>query len=258
MSFRILRDLAPDPACDFLRHELGRRMVQIVGRCRIHYQGRAESTLSRGDRLVTFKPDGTLLVHTEGKLKPVNWQPPGCDLQAAVEDDVLVVTATRTKPREIVHLSFDEVHAVQSFRLRDDEELTLLGTEDDLQALLAEKPELVEPGFRVWSRERASRRGPMDLYGEDAEGHRVVVEVKRRAAAVQDVEQLRRYVEKERDAREDEVRGILVAPSVSDKARRYLADLGLEFREVDWDRLLPIIKEVLPANQATLRRWDEA
>ncbi len=261
MTVRILRELAAEPARDFLRSELGGKVVQVIGECRIHYQGRAQSTLSQGDRLILLKPDGTLLVHTDAKLKPVNWQPPGCSFQAGLteEDDGerLVLTATRTSPREIVRMTFSEVHAVASFELRDDEDLELVGTEDDLQALLHERPELLEEGFTPWKRERASGRGPMDLYGEDEDGNRVVVEVKRRNASVQEVEQLRRYVEKEREAREGHVRGILACPSVSDKARRYLAELGFEYRELDWDRLLPLVREVLPAGQKTLGDWGE-
>lgn len=258
MAVRTLHDLAPDAACAFLRDQLGRHLVQVVGRCRITYQGRAESTLSRGDRLLIYKPDGTLIVHTEAKLKPVNWQPPGCSFQAGLEDDLLVVTATRTSPKEIVRVVLDEIHLVQSVRLEDDGQLDLVGTEDDLQALLAMEPEIVEPGFQCWRRERPSGRGPMDLYGEDAEGRRVVVEVKRRAATVRDAEQLRRYVEREDGARAGKVRGILCAPRVSEKAKRFLQELDLEYRELDWEQLLPRFRTVLPANQSTLGDWNGA
>lgn len=254
MSFRLLRDLSHEASCDFLRSELGERMVAVIARCRIDYQGRASSTLSAGDRMILFKPDGTLLVHTAGKLKPVNWQPPGCTFHAGIEKEDLVVTCTREKPKELVRITLEEVYAIQSFTLRDDEGLELSGTEDDMQALLAQRPDLVEPGFKFWSRERSSRRGPMDLYGEDVQGRRVIVETKRRAATVGDVEQIRRYVEKEQAARGDgiKVRGILLAPTVSDTAKRYLVDLGLEWREIPWDRLLKVKESLVPVGQATL------
>src|SRR5581483_1531570 len=196
-------------------------------RCSIDYQGRAESKLGSGERLLIFKPDGTLLVHTSTKLKPVNWQPPGCVFSASHEGDKLVVTAAREKPKETVRIALEAVHVVMALGLDDVEALDLAGSEDDLQAFLATKPTLIESGFTFWRRERASGRGPMDLYGVDAKGRRVVVEVKRRAAGVKEADQLRRYVERERAARgEDQVRGILVAPKVSETARKYLADLS--------------------------------
>lgn len=252
MSVRVLRDLQPEAAIEFLKSELGRRFVQVAARCTIDYQGRAESRLPSGERLLMFKPDGTLLVHTSTKLKPVNWQPPGCTFSAGREDGKIVLTACREKPKETVRITLEEVELVVSLSLADGEELDLVGSEDDLQAFLAQRPHLVEPGFRFWRRERASGRGPMDLYGEDAQGRRVVVEVKRRAAGVKEADQLRRYVERERAARGVEVRGILVATEVSEKTRKYLADLGLEYREVDWEKLRRGAADLLQASQRSL------
>jgi RecB family endonuclease NucS len=258
MGVRILRELHPEAAVEFLRNELGRHLVQVVARCVIDYQGRAESRLPSGERLVLFKPDGTLLVHTSAKLKPVNWQPPGCDFSAAVEDGSVVLVASREKPKETVRIALEEILAVMSAKLDDGETLDLAGTEDDLQAFLAENPHLVEPGFKFWGRERASGRGPMDLYGEDPHGRRVVVECKRRAAGVKEADQLRRYVERERAARPGVVvRGILVAPQVSDKARKYLGDIALEYRELDWDKLRRAAADLRKAGQKTLFGFGE-
>lgn len=254
---RVLRELDPEAAVTFLRNELGHRLVQVAARCAIDYQGRASSTLPPGERLMVFKPDGTLLVHTASKLKPVNWQPPGCVFSAARENETtLVLTASREKPKETVRITLEEVMMVLSIDLHDGEKLDLVGTEDDLQAFLAKRPDLIEVGFTFWSRERASGRGPMDLYGEDAKGNRVVIECKRRAASVKEADQLRRYVERERSARGDtHVRGILVAPGVSDKARKYLAEIGLEWRELDWDKHMHQANDMLKAGQRTLGQF---
>ena len=252
-AVKVLHDLGPDAVVEFLRGELGKRLVQVAARCSIDYQGRAESRLESGQRLMLFKPDGTLLVHTATKLKPVNWQPPGCTFSADREDGAVVLTACREKPKETVRIALEEVLAVLSLDLDDGEALDLVGSEDDLQAFLAKRPDLVEPGFKFRERERASGRGPMDLYGEDALGRRVVVECKRRAAGVAEADQLRRYVERERRARQGvQVRGILLAPTVSETARRYLADLDLEYRELDWDRLRRPAAELLKPGQRTL------
>lgn len=249
---RVLFEPAALAARDFLRESLATTLTQVVGRCVIEYEGRARSTLPPGDRVVMLKPDGTLLVHTAGKLKPVNWQPPGCVFGAAVENGLLVVTATRARPAETVRIAFESVAAVLACRLDDEAALSLEGSEEELQAALAKVPDVVEPGFTFWNRERDGGRGPMDLYGVDARGQRVVVEVKRRAATVADVEQLRRYVEREKGARGTDVRGILMAPSVSPSAKRYLDDLRLECREIDVAKLLERARTARPAGQRTL------
>ena len=259
---RVLAELDADHVVAFLREHFGRRLVQVAATCTIDYEGRAASTLPLGSRLVLMKADGTLLVHGSEKLKPVNWQPPGCAFAAERVDGRVVLTAAREKPRELVRIAFHDVDAVLAIDLDDGVSLEVTGTEDDLQAFLARSPHVIEPGFRFWSRERASGRGPMDLYGEDAAGRRVVVECKRRAAGVAEADQLRRYVERERNARGEaqgatgearRVRGILVAPGVSEKARRYLDESGLEYREVDWEKLMRPARDALKSSgQRTL------
>ncbi|PSP46193.1 endonuclease NucS, partial [Halobacteriales archaeon QH_6_66_25] len=71
----------------------------------------------------------------------------------------------------------------------------------------------------------------VDIFGEDAEGNAVVVELKRRRFGPDAVGQLNRYVEAlRRDLHADAtVRGILVAPSVTDRAGRLLERRDLEF-----------------------------
>jgi RecB family endonuclease NucS len=251
---RILVDPDPEAARDLARDTLGSRLVQLVGACTIEYQGRAKSQLASGERLVLVKPDGTLLVHTDEKVKPVNWQPPGTTTAVAVTelegDQRLLLTVERTSPDEIVRVAFGDVHLVAAFELEDVEELELLGTEKDLHELLRLHPDLLEEGFEPYDMELDRRRGPMDLYGHDVHGTRTVVEVKRRTAGIEEATQLARYVERERD-KHDEVRGLLAAPGVSDKAKRYLDDKDLEHTELDLDELIPRIPK-LHATQETL------
>lgn len=252
---------APDAATalTFLREQLTAlredkgRMVQLIADCAIQYQGRARSMLHRGERLLLLKPDGTFLVHTATKAKPVNWQPPGATFHAEVEDGLLVLTAYRPKPEEIVKVTFHDIAVCLAVPLRDGEELALVGSEDDLQDLLFRHPELVEAGFVPRRRERDSRRGFYDLDGDDAGGRRLVVEVKRSAAGVKEAQQLWRYVEPMRSQNPDGgVRGMLIAPRVAPKARALLSDHGLEWRELDWDDVLPRLERLRRVGQVGL------
>lgn len=260
---QLVRDPEPDAALDFLRTEIKRlnegqgRLVQIVADCEVKYQGRAASTLHRGERLLLLKPDGTFLVHTAAKAKPVNWQPPGAVFDARLDDDALVMTAYRRKPEELVHVTFHTVHLLVAVPLRDDAELALVGTEADLQQLLFEHPELVEEGFSPRRRERDSKRGFYDLDGDDAEGRRLIVEVKRSTAGVKEAQQLWRYVETMR-GRDGVVRGVLIAPRVAQKARGLLADHDLEWKEMDWSDVLPAVEAMKHSGQVGLGRFHEA
>ena len=68
----------------------------------------------------------------------------------------------------------------------------------------------------------------MDVWGYDSEGRPVILELKRRRVGLDAVSQLRRYAE----SVDADVRGILVAPSVTDRAERLLEEFGLESRQV--------------------------
>lgn len=207
-----------------------RRSLVAVGRCGVDYEGRAQSKLAPGDRVVLIKADGTLLIHNPSGLKPVNWQPPGCTFTARMDGSILFLEARRAKPAETVQIRFEALEILGVAELMEGAPLELVGTEFDIRDTLMAKPELVEAGFVPWAKERITERGPMDLYGEDAKGRRVIVEVKRVAAGLAEATQLWRYVEKERTKRGVEVRGILVAPAISPRAQGLLREHGLEWR----------------------------
>ncbi len=256
----ILRDPDSEAALTFFQTELAglaqRRghIILAVGSCVVKYVGRARSDLHKGERLLVLKPDGTLLIHTAAKAKPVNWQPPGAAFAAAIEDGRVVLTSHRLKPEEIVQVTFDAISMLSSLPLRDGTDLALVGTEDDLQQLLFEKPNLVEAGFVPARRERSSARGFYDLDGHDAKGGRLIVEVKRTTAGVSEAQQLWRYTERLRK-NDAGVRGILIAPRVADKARKMLEEYGLEWKEIDWATILPQVEQMRRSGQASLGRF---
>lgn len=204
--------------------------VTVFGRCRVEYDGRATSTLAGGDRLVMLKPDGTVLVHTDEGQQPVNWQPPGCT-QELTESDTLGIRSNREQPAEELLIEFDSVAHVAVFDATDENELTLQGTESDMRDRILEDPSLVEPGFEPRATERETSAGAVDIYGVDEGGNAVVVELKRRRVGPDAISQLNRYVEAlERELHaEISVRGILVAPSVTERASDLLTRQNLEF-----------------------------
>ncbi|WP_135826375.1 endonuclease NucS [Halorussus ruber] len=206
-------------------------MITVFGRCTVEYEGRAASTLGPGDRLVVLKPDGTALVHTDEGQKPVNWQPPGCAHEVSVEEGEFRIRSVRSSPAEELLVSFERVEQIATFDVTDRRELALQGSEEDLRQRLLDDPDLVEPGFRPLAIERETPAGAVDIYGEDRDGRTVVVELKRKRVGPDAVGQLARYVEAlEKDLHADaEIRGILVSPSVTERARTLLGEKGLEF-----------------------------
>lgn len=206
-------------------------MLTLVGRCEVDYEGRATSYLPPGDRLVILKSDGTLLVHRDEQRTPVNWQPPGCTHTARLDNGRLIVESTRTTPHEEVTITFDTLDQVSLVELDDASDLSLEGSEEDLRQRILADPDVLESGFQPQMTERETAAGAVDIYGKDADGTPTIVELKRRRVGPDAAGQLNRYVDAlERDlSAERTVRGILVAPSVTQRAEELLTTEGLEF-----------------------------
>lgn len=203
--------------------------VAVFASCEVDYDGRASGYLGPGERVVLCKPDGTLLVHRPTGNDPVNWQPPGSTITTRRDDEGhCVIRARRASPAEVVRVHLLEIHLVTRFDADDSAPLELSGTEADMHEYILEHPEEIESGFRALEHERDTPYGTIDVYGTDAEGRPVVVEVKRRQATLSDVDQLRRYMDRYRSSN-PEARGILVAPVASDRVKRTLRTDDLEF-----------------------------
>jgi hypothetical protein len=244
VTVHTLRSPAPRAALTALEDAVDAgALVTLHGRCRVDYDGRASSELGPGDRLVVLKPDGAALVHTEEGRTPVNWQPPGSAHAASVREGRLRVRSTRESPAERLDVTFDEVYQLTAMDAADDSALSLTGSEADLREAILADPTLVADWFEPTATERETDAGPVDLFGRDGRGRPVVVELKRRRVGPDAVGQLRRYVDAVRREEgvalvaeateagdEDDgapaVRGVLVAPSVTDRAATLLDQHG--------------------------------
>jgi len=206
-------------------------VLTIFARCRVHYDGRAKSELGPGDRVIIVKPDGSFLIHQKEKREPVNWQPPGSVVRLELREKPVLVSVRR-KPRETLEVELEEVYLITVFHAEDYEELALTGSEAEMAELIFENPEVIEPGFKPLYREKPIKHGIVDVLGVDRDGNLVVLELKRRRADLHAVSQLKRYVETLREEHEN-VRGILVAPSLTSGAKKLLEKEDLEFRKLE-------------------------
>lgn len=209
------------------------RTIIVVGKCQVHYRGRANSKLEPGERILIIKEDGSLLVHRAVGYEPVNWQPPGCVFHTRASSDMLEVNAVRQKPNESVQVLFDSVQLIAALELADSGEFSLHASEDDMHKAILLKPSLLEEGFKPISYEKKVKPGFVDLYGVDKNGRLVVVEVKRKTAGKKASYQLAKYTAAIRRKAEREVRGVLVAPRIGKDVQRLLATLGLEYKSLD-------------------------
>ncbi|MDA8269602.1 MAG: endonuclease NucS [Actinomycetota bacterium] len=208
-------------------------MRLVIATCEVVYEGRLSARLPRAKRLLLVKADGSLSVHADDRAyKPLNWMSPPCTTEACPDRWVV-----RNAKGETLTVAIDEIHLDVAHDLGFEPGLEKDGAELELQGLLADHPEAVEPGLVLVARERETGIGPVDLLCQAPDGTFVAVEIKRRGE-VDGVEQLTRYLELlAGDNRLRPLRGVLAAQKVTQQARRLAAGRGIGWVEVDYDRL---------------------
>lgn len=221
---------------EYLRREY---TVQINGLCSVNYQGRAKSKLDRGERMVIKKQDSALLVHGPDNYQPKNWQPEvdSYNVEIDQERNHLILEAKRNNPEELVEIRFEEIDFIVVDQMVDKSELKIAGHEVDIHESIEDEPEIVEEDLKVVERERETPAGFIDVFARDKEDNYVVIEVKRNPD-YNTVLQLQRYVDEIDEEFHGHIRGVLVAPKMTDKVLDYLEERDLEFVEVDMEDVI--------------------
>lgn len=201
----------------------------LIARCSATYSGRLASTLASGVRLIMVKADGCVAVHADvGAYKPLNWM--NAPNTVTELEDRWIVTNPAGERLEIL---LEEVLEDLVVELDTERGLTMDGIERELQALLADHPDHIEPGLTTVTREFRTDIGPVDILCRDTDGASVAVEVKR-IGEIDGVEQLSRYLDRmQRDPELAPVRGILVATTIRPQARVLAESRGIAWTEVD-------------------------
>ncbi len=216
-------------------------MRLLIARCSVDYEGRLVAHLPEAVRLIMVKADGCVAIHADGgAYKPLNWMNAPNTL---VEGEGRWEVSNSRGERLLILM--DEILSDQSFDLGADPGLVKDGVEAHLQALLAEKPWVLEEGLSLMRREYPTDLGPVDLMCTDRSGGLVAIEVKRRGE-IDSVDQLSRYLERlNLDPRLAPVRGILVATAITPQARLLAEGRGIEAIDVDYDGLREVASREL-------------
>ena len=220
-------------------------MRLVVARCSVDYAGRLSAHLPLATRLLVVKADGSVLVHSDSlSYKPLNWMSPPATL-AVMEPEaeqaeagvVEIWRVANAKTADLLVVSIHEILHDSSHDLGVDPGLRKDGVEADLQRLLAEQIELVEPGATLVRREYPTPIGPVDHLVRAADGRTIAVEVKRRGD-IDGVEQLTRYLELlNRDPHLAPVEGVFAAQEIRPQARTLAEDRGIRCVVLDYDAM---------------------
>lgn len=182
----------------------------IQADCKIYYDGRGQTVSNRARRLIIVKGDGSVLIHSDAGIKPVNYMPRSVEIGEydSVDDEtglpvhVLISSTTRETIRVLMYdILLDQgVTFSEEEQQTPDQALERVGTEKDIQRRLFE-PETFRHVFgdsaMPLAREAKLGNGAVDLVGtclRDGTRALLLVETKRRAKR-NDVYQVVRYMD---------------------------------------------------------------
>jgi endonuclease len=202
-------------------------MRLIVARCEVRYSGRLTAVLPEALRLLVFKSDGSVMVHSDaGGYKPENWMTP----PTVIEDTEEGLCIRKVKADDRLDIRLAEVVSDVTHDIGEAAALQKHGVERELQELLADAP---PEGLRLMRREWPTDIGPVDLMCRDDNDEFVAVEIKR-IGTIDAVEQLTRYLERIcEEPGLHRCRGVLAAQSIKPQARTLAESRGIECVEVD-------------------------
>jgi RecB family endonuclease NucS len=210
-------------------------MRLIVARCEVAYEGRVTSVLPMAMRLIMWKSDGSVMVHSDaGGYKPENWMTP--PTRIVEEPDAIIVEKGPATRLERLEIRIAEVVSDSAHDMGEAARLVKDGVERDLQLAIADAPQTLGEGVRLARREYPTPIGPVDLMCTDASGF-IAIEVKR-IGTIDAVEQLTRYLEYIRaEHGMERCRGMLVAESIKPQARTLARDRGIDALELRLDEV---------------------
>jgi endonuclease len=232
-----------------------RKLVVIVASCSVEYSGRTGSHLGEGERLVIVKGDGCILVHRGRDYQPINWQPSGCIIQAHADNGTLVLKAVRPNPLESLTLVMKEVQFLGTFLLQDNAEFILHASEEEMQRAIILQPDIIELGFKILDFEKRVPPGFVDVYGVDAEGNTLVIEIKKDPAGFPAIKQLLEYLKYLHAPPGRKLRPIIVAPSVAKGSQFTLKKSGIEFKQLTLQKAVEVLQKHARSDQQALKSW---
>lgn len=176
-------------------------MKIVIADCSAVYTGRGDTFLPRGVRAIMIKRDGTVSIHNDDGIKPLNYMRQAVFEEShTVEGELLWSFDSRKESLSIT--LYQIISMNESPLIENDPGLVRDGTEDHLQKWLAENAQILGEHCDFSFREYPTGNGPVDILVLGKSRVPVAVEVKR-TAMLSSVDQCRRYVEALKDEAEN-------------------------------------------------------
>lgn len=194
-------------------------------RGKVLYFGRAESTLQEGNYAVLHKGDGSLMIHGNRLVNPLNYQ----SSKSIMTVDGNKIVSERKG--EVIEIHVDSV--IDYYEIHDwsSHKIDISKTENDLRDKIISNINSHFDNVLEIHKEYQTPLGPIDLLVVNEVYN--VIEIKRKRASLNACTQLERYLGYFEKIGQPTI-GYIFCPSMTDNALNYMDERGLKFVSVDF------------------------
>ncbi len=204
-----------------IHNDMEKNTISIID-CAVEYNGRARSTLERGQYLVIYKNDGSVAIHGASKTKPLNY----LGSKTSISVDGTTIT-WKTKKESITIHAYQVLHT-HAFNLSASAPVVSRTEKELVEKVINNWSELIgQPGDI--EREKKTAHGPIDIYC-NAYDMEIIVEVKRKTITLKDVTQVLRYG----DTFAKKTLMYVAGPKISKNALSYATAKGVQYLHIDF------------------------
>jgi RecB family endonuclease NucS len=191
----------------------------LYASCTVDYDGRARSTLEKGNYLIIHKSDGTLLIHGGTLCTPRNYQPPGAILKT---DKNRIISFRKN---EIIVITISKILAYDEFKDWSKQRIDITKTEKELRdKIVSQIDKYLKTKVKEVHVEFPTPVGNIDILAIDENNIYHVIEVKRGKASLAACSQLDRYSTYFINIMKD-VKDYIASPEVSSNATNHMRTL---------------------------------
>jgi RecB family endonuclease NucS len=195
--------------------------------CIVEYDGRAKSELIRGNYILLHKSDGTLIIHGNSLVTPLNYQ--SCKAVMRKEGNILI-SERKGETIKVTIYGIIDYHELNEW---SNNKICIEKTEDDLRNKFLSKMNDYFHNVSEVHKEYGTPYGPIDAM-IISDGVHCIIEVKRKKITINHCTQLEKYIKYFQEIKQL-YSGYIVGPDITKNAVNYAEKNDITIILMDFD-----------------------
>lgn len=187
----------------------------------VEYDGRAYSTLDRGNYIIIHKEDGSLQIHGISLIAPLNYQPPGGKIE--ILDNKIIAR----RKKETITINIYNIIHFYKIENWSNNKINIRKTEKEAKEIILSILPKYIPNIKTICEEYKTDYGPVDLLVIDQNNVYHVIEIKRKKLIINNYIQLAKYLLWFKE-KEIQYQGYLTGTDIKEQVRTWVEAKGIK------------------------------